>query len=146
VRGTLVADALAIAYGANSPPAAAILDRRGLHDQLRCQKKVGTAVASYVGTKLKDLVNGKDPPEAEARARKQLDKLPTYCLVDVLQDPSTMHVPSGRRAVRGGRAGDRGSAGRRDGAPRLSSSRLLGSWVDRYGPNPQPLRPNILFI
>ena len=23
---------------------------------------------------------------------------------------------------------------------------LLGVWVDRVGPNPQPLRPNILFI
>src|SRR5690349_10121163 len=36
--GTLVADALALAYGANSPPAAAIVDRSGLRDQLRCQK------------------------------------------------------------------------------------------------------------
>ncbi|MCC6766639.1 MAG: sulfatase [Deltaproteobacteria bacterium] len=143
--GTLVADAIAIAYGANHPPAAAVVDRSGLRDQLRCQKKIGTAAASYVGSKLKDLANGKDPIEAEARARKQLDKLPTYCLVDVLQDPSTMHVPSvGPQCA--------AAAPATPGAPADAAAlrdclgTLLGVWVDRYGPDPQPLRPNILFI
>ncbi|MEO6029967.1 MAG: sulfatase [Candidatus Binatia bacterium] len=143
--GTLVADAVAIAYGANDPPTAAIVDRSGLRDQLRCQKKIGTAIASYVGTKLKDLVNGKDPLEAEARARKQLDKLPTYCVVAVLQDPSTMLVPS---------VGPQCAAAvpATPGAPVDASAlrdclvTLLGVWVDRAGPSPQPLRPNILFI
>lgn len=143
--GTLVGDAVAIAYGANVPPAAAIVDRSGLRDQLRCQKKIGTAVASYVGSKLKDLVNGKDPAEAEARARKQLDKIPTYCVVDVLQDPSTMLVPSvGPQCT----AAVPATAGAPVDAPPLRDClvTLLGVWVDRYGPNPQPLRPNILFI
>jgi arylsulfatase A-like enzyme len=143
--GTLVADALAIAYGANTPPVGAIVDRSGLRDQLRCQKKVGTAIASYVGSKLKDLVHGKDPAEAEAKARKQLDKLPTYCVLDVLQDPSTMLVPS---------VGPQCAAAvpATPGAPvdpnalRDCLVTLLGVWVDRYGPSPQPLRPNILFI
>ncbi|MCC6849914.1 MAG: sulfatase [Deltaproteobacteria bacterium] len=143
--GTLVEDAVAIAYGANHPPAAAVVDRRGLRDQLRCQKKVGTAVASYVGSKLKDLVNAKDPVAAEARARKQLDTLPTHCLVQVLQDPSTMLVPSvGPQCA--------AAAPATPGAPVAAAAlrdclvTLLGVWVDRWGPNPQPLRPNILFI
>lgn len=143
--GTLVTDAVALAYGANDPAAAAIVDRNGLRDQLRCQKKIGTAVASYVGSKLKDLVRGKDPVEAEARARKQLDKLPTYCALDVLQDPSTLLVPS---------VGPQCAAAvpATPGAPvdpaalRDCLVTLFGVWVDRYGPNPQPLRPNILFI
>ncbi len=143
--GTLVTDAVALAYGANNPAAAEVVDRSGLRDQLRCQKKVGTAVASYVGGKLKDLIRGKDPAEAEARARKQLDKLPTYCVVDVLQDPSTVLVPSvGPQCA--------AAAPATPGAPVDPSAlrdclvTLLGVWVDRWGPNPQPLRPNILFI
>lgn len=143
--GTLVADALALAYGANTPPVAAVIDRSGLRDQLRCQKKIGTAVASYVGTKLKDLVNGKDPVEAEARARKQLDKLPSHCVLDVLQDPSTMLVPSvGPQCA----AAVPATAGAPvDPVPlRDCLLGLLGVWVDRYGPDPQPLRPNILFV
>src|SRR6267378_3462156 len=51
--GTLVGDAVALAYGPNDPPAAAV-DRGALHDQLACQKKIGQAVSSYVATKLKD--------------------------------------------------------------------------------------------
>jgi hypothetical protein len=38
--GSLVADAVALAYGANDPPAASV-DTRELRDQLSCQKLVG---------------------------------------------------------------------------------------------------------
>ena len=47
--GTLVADAVALAYGANNPAAAAV-DRKALREQLACQKRIGKAVSSYVGT------------------------------------------------------------------------------------------------
>ncbi len=143
--GTLVGDAIAIAYGANNPAATAVVDRSGLRDQLRCQKKIGTAVASYTGTKLKDLVKGKDPAEAEARARKQLDKLPTYCLIDVLQDPSTLLVPSVGPQCAAAVPATPGAA-IDPTALRDCLLTLLGVWVDRNGPSPQPLRPNILFI
>src|SRR5204863_5745935 len=43
--GTLATDAVALAYGGNDPATAAVVDRSGLRDQLRCQKKIGTAVA-----------------------------------------------------------------------------------------------------
>src|SRR5215831_6510309 len=55
--GTLVDDALALAYGPNLPPAT-FVDSKLLRDQLRCQKQVGKAVARFVGNKLKFLVSG----------------------------------------------------------------------------------------
>lgn len=38
---TLVTDALAIAYGANNPPLAEVVDRTGLKDQLAARKRSG---------------------------------------------------------------------------------------------------------
>src|SRR5262245_38814293 len=55
--GTLVDDALALAYGPNLPPAS-VVDRKLLRDQLRCQKQIGKAVSKFVSDKLKFLVAG----------------------------------------------------------------------------------------
>jgi arylsulfatase A-like enzyme len=91
--GTLAEDAIALAYGANNPPAAAV-DRRLLKDQLRCQKHIGKAVPKFIGTKLKHLIRGKSRVEAEEKARKQLDKLPKRCTLDVVQDASGVVLPA----------------------------------------------------
>ena len=141
--GSLVGDAVALAYGPNNPADSGV-DRGLLKDQLKCQKKIGGAVASYVGIKLKDLINGKDPADAEAHARKKLDKLPEHCVVLVAQDVSGVVVPAvGPQCAAA--VGDPGSSV--DGAAlRDCLATLLAVWVDRYGPSPQPLRPNILFI
>jgi arylsulfatase A-like enzyme len=142
--GTLVGDAVALGYGANNPPAAAI-DARALRYQLTCQKRVGRGIATYVGTKLRGLVRGDDPVTLDAKAGKQLDRIPEKCLVSVAEDvASRLLVPAvgPQCAAAVGAAG-----GAVEGVPlRDCLHTLLRVWVDRWGPNPQPLRPNIVFI
>src|SRR5262245_39583701 len=90
--GTLVDDALALAYGPNLPPAA-FVDKTLVRDQLKCQKQIGKAVAKFVGDKLKFLVRGLARSEAEAKARRQLDKLPKKCAVAVAESAGVV-VPA----------------------------------------------------
>ena len=141
--GTLVADAIALAYGANDPPAAAV-DTKLLRDQLNCQKRIGNGVASYVHTKLRGLIRVEDLAKLEAKARRQLDRMPDKCVVTVLQDLSGVLAP----AVGAQCAAVVGAAGNSVDATALRDclATLLAVWVDRWGPNPQPLRPNIVFI
>jgi arylsulfatase A-like enzyme len=140
---TLVDDAVALAYGANDP-AAAEVDTRALRDQLRCQKRIGKAVAHYVSLKLRYLIRGKTAAEAEAKAIKQLDKLADHCAVTVAEDVGGVILPAvGPQCAAA--VGAPGSAV--DTAALRDCLRQLGEvWVDRNGPDPQPLRPNILFI
>src|SRR5262245_60162947 len=90
--GTLVDDAISLAYGANNPAAAAI-DGQALRDQLRCQQQIGKAVADFVGRKLQNLILGRTRSVAESRDRRQLDRLPSRCPLAVAQDVSTIVVP-----------------------------------------------------
>ena len=56
-----------------SPTALAPLaevDARALRDQLKCQRRIGTAVSHYVGTKLRYLVRGK----TDGRGRSEGDQ------------------------------------------------------------------------
>ncbi len=141
---TLVGDAVALGYGANDPPAAAV-DTRALRDQLKCQQRIGRGLASYVATKLRGLIRGDDPAKLEAKARRQLDRIADKCLVTVARDdPSQLFVP----AVGPQCAAAVGGAGDPVDATRLRDCvlALLGLWVDRWGPSPRPLRPNILFV
>ena len=141
--GSLVGDSVALAYGANNPPAAAI-DRQTTRFQLTCQKKVGKGVATYVGKKLLYLVNGVAEADADSAARRQLDKIPDKCLVTVLQDVGGVVLPAvGPQCAAAvpSPGGSVDAVGLRD-----CLHTLLDVWVDRFGPNPQPLRPNIVFI
>src|SRR5262245_203147 len=87
--GTLVTDATNLAYGINT---LAEVDSRLLHDQLKCQKRIGKAVSYYVGTKLRYLIKGKTPAEGEAKAIKHLDKLADYCTLSAMSDALTSIV------------------------------------------------------
>jgi arylsulfatase A-like enzyme len=80
----------------------------------------------------------------EAKARRQLDRMPDKCAVTVLQDLSGVLAP----AVGAQCAAATGSAGSAIDAAALRDclATLLAVWVDRWGPSPQPLRPNIVFI
>jgi hypothetical protein len=49
--GSLVADAIGLAWGANDPAAAAV-DRRAVGDQINCQKQISKGVVDFVGKKL----------------------------------------------------------------------------------------------
>ncbi|TMB54930.1 MAG: sulfatase [Deltaproteobacteria bacterium] len=141
--GTLASDAVALAFGANNPPAAAV-DRVALRAQLTCQNAIGTAVASFVGTKLRYLIRGLTPADAEAKARRGIDRIPRRCTLNVLQDVSGMILPDvGKQCDAAvGAPGTAVDTASLDGA----LVTLLETWVDRVGPNPAPLRPNILFI
>ena len=141
--GTLVADAAALGYGRNDPAAAAV-DRAAARGQLACQKTIGRGVKAYVGTKLAGLIAGKDPVALEARAGRRLDKVVERCAVTVVQDASGVTLP----AVGPQCAAAVGSPGDPVDAVALRDCLLglLGVWVDRWGPNPRPLRPNVLFI
>ncbi|HXJ36040.1 MAG TPA: sulfatase [Candidatus Eisenbacteria bacterium] len=140
---TMVADAVRLAYGANDPPAAEI-DAGALSLQYRCQKQIGKAVSSYVGKKLRYLTLGIDPALADERAARQLEKIPLKCAVTVAADASGVVIPN----VGPQCAAAVGAVGTPvDTAGLQTCLHTLGrTWVDRNGPNPQPLRPNILFI
>lgn len=141
--GTLVSDANALGYGPNDPPAARV-DGGDLGDQLRCQKRIGKAVAHYVGYKLRYLALGRSEADAEEKAVKQLDKIPDDCAVTVAQDASGVVLPAvGPQCAAA--VGPVGSPVDTD-ALRGCLRQLLDVWVDRFGPDPQPLRPNVLFI
>jgi len=141
--GTLPADVLSLAYGPNNPPAAEV-DTRTFKLQLKCQKRIGKAVNSYVSRKLRSLQKGQDTPEADERARRLIDKLPERCAVTTGTDLSGVVLP----AVGVQCAATMGDSGDPVDGTTLAYclGTLLDTWVDRNGPNPQPLRPNILFI
>jgi N-acetylglucosamine-6-sulfatase len=140
--GSLVTDAVALAYGPNNPATAGV-DAHALRDQLNCQKRIGGAVSAYVGTKLRGLVHGDDPATVDAKARRRLDQLPDRCLVSVGEDmASGIRVPAvGPQCAAALAPSPVDAAALRD-----CLHTLLQVWVDRWGPNPQPLRPNIIFI
>ncbi len=140
---TLITDSIALGYGPNNPSTVPV-DTRALKAQLNCQKAIGRAVKSYVGSKLKDLIAGKPLADAEARATKALNKLPEKCPVTVAQDLSGVVLPAvGPQcaAAVGGPGTPVDPASLRD-----CLHTLLQVWVDRFGPSPQPLRPNIVLI
>jgi|GEM_PF-1424169 len=141
--GTLVDDAVALAYGTNDPPGASIA-RGALRPQLACQKAIGRAVSSYVGRKLRGLVAGRAPLTLEASAARRLETLARRCAVTVAQDAGGVILPA--VGFQCGAAIGPPAAAVDAEALRSCLHQLLRVWVDRVGPNPQPLRPNILFI
>jgi arylsulfatase A-like enzyme len=140
---TLVGDAVALAYGANNPATAAI-DTRTLRDQYYCQRQIGRAASHYVSTSLRYLLGGRTPADADARSLRQLDRIADRCAVSVALDASGAVIPAvGPQCA----AALPPPGGLIDTAAlRNCLHTLLRVWVERYGPNPQPLRPNIVFI
>jgi N-acetylglucosamine-6-sulfatase len=141
--GTLVSDAMKLAWGVNDPPAAAV-DRVALRDQVLCQKTIGKGVASFVGKKLRYLVQGLSAADAETRARRSIDRIPDKCLVTVAQDASLVVLPDVGAQLDAAVPGPGGAVDATSLADALVT--LLETWVDRVGPNPAPPRPNILVI
>jgi N-acetylglucosamine-6-sulfatase len=140
--GSLVDDTVAIAYGPNDPPAAAV-ERAVVRDQLRCQRLIGKAAAVFVGRKLRFLVSGLSPAEAESRARRLLDKVPERCVVAVAESNGVLLPAVGAQV-----AAAVGPAGSDVDAMALRDAlvTLLEVWVDRNGPDPAPLRPNVILV
>jgi arylsulfatase A-like enzyme len=140
--GTLVGDAIALAWGANNPPAAAV-DRGVLRDQISCQKQISKGVVDFVSKKLKYLIQGLSPADAELKARRSIDNIPRKCLVIVTKDVSGVVLPDVGKQLAAA-------------LPFLKPVdtvalpdalvTLLETWVDRVGPNAAPLKPNIVLI
>jgi N-acetylglucosamine-6-sulfatase len=139
----LFGDALALVFGANDSPLGAV-DDRALRKQLWCQKKIGGAAAKYVGKRLRGLVRGKDEAVAEKGARRKLDRLTRHCNVSVAEDVGGVVLP----AVGPQCAAALGTPGAAIAPAPLGDclATLLGVWVERAGPDPQPLRPNIVLV
>lgn len=142
--GTVKTDTVALGYGDNNPPAAAV-ERSVLRDQLNCQKQIGKAVRHYVSTKMRSLITGRpaDPAAVEAKASKHLDKLAEKCAVTVGQQGAVIVPDVGPQC-----AAALPAPGNLVNTAALRSClhTLVQVWADRWGPNPQPLRPNIIFI
>src|SRR5262249_7946908 len=85
--GAIVDDAMKLAWGANDPPGAAV-DRLALRDQIKCQKAIGNGVATFVGKKLKYLIQGLSRADAETKARRTIDQIPKKGLVPGAQEPA----------------------------------------------------------
>jgi arylsulfatase A-like enzyme len=141
--GTLPADALALAYGPGDPATGGV-DRGALRRQLRCQRKIGRAAAHYVGEKLRAVQRGTDAASGEAAARRRLDRLARHCGVPVARDVGGRVVPAVGPQCEAA-VGEAGSAVE-PGPLAECLATLLGVWVERAGPDPRPLRPNILLI
>ena len=141
--GTLVADANDLAYGTG---ALADVDRRVLRDQLKCQKRIGKAVSYYVGIKLRYLIKRQDGGRGGSAKRPSIStSSPTTAPSPSRRTPAAASCcrPSARSAP----PQFQRPAARSIAAKLRDCLRQLGEvWVDRWGPDPQPLRPNILFI
>ena len=140
--GSLVDDAMALAYGPNDP-AASRVDRRALRTQLKCQRQIGRAAARFIGRELKQLIAGRTRAEAVEKARRPLDRLPRRCVVTVAQDTSGVVVPAVGTTCRG----PVGAPGHPVDPDELRACLLaaLEIGVERVAPSP-PVRPNLLVI
>lgn len=141
--GTLPVDAIALAYGPNNPPAAQA-GGSTVTQQRRCQKQIGRGVTNFM-KKLVLITRGRTPDAAEESARRGLDKIVDRCAaVTVVQHASGVILPQvGPQCAA---AVGNPSAAVDAVALRDCLLALMRTWIDRVVPNPQPLRPNILFI
>ena len=139
--GTLVGDALALAYGAERSAGGAV-DDRALADQLRCQKKIGERRRELRRDEAaRSRQRGKDDADAREReARDKLDRLPRHCERD---------GRPGRRAAwccppsapQCAAAVGAPGATRRRRRSRDCLATLLGVWVDRARSRPAAAAP-----
>ena len=84
------------------------------------------------------------PGKAEKRARRSIDTIPNKCAVTVAQDVGSVILPDVGPQMDAAVGGPGSSVQATTLAGALVT--LLETWVDRVGPNPQPLRPNIVLI
>ena len=140
---SLVDDAVALAYGALPNPVVPF-DPAILQAQFTCQQAIGTAAAEYTWEYLRHRINGLSEDAAHTLAAKELDAIPAACNLNVAEDGNDVVLPVAGPQC-GAAAAAPGSAV--DGAALADClGTLLGVWVERIGPDPQPLRPNIVFI
>jgi N-acetylglucosamine-6-sulfatase len=141
--GTLLEDAQALAYGPRSLPDSS-LDRALLSDQLSCQRRITSGILAYLLEAYPAVIRGGDPDAVAAEARRLLDELLPRCNISVAEDANGWVLPA---------VGPQCAAAIPEpgGVVNATALRdclhtLLRVWTDRFGPAPQPPRPNIVFI
>jgi arylsulfatase A-like enzyme len=140
---TLATDAVALAYGAAEVPPVAH-DPDVLGAQFACQQAIGAGVAAYTASRLEHRIAGLSRDQADAAAAPLLDPLVAACNVSVGQDAGGVVLPAvgPQCAAAVGAPGSPVAAGEL----RACLRQLLNVWDERIGPDPTPLRPNIVFI
>jgi arylsulfatase A-like enzyme len=140
---SVVHDAAALAYGAD-PVAPVTADPGVLGAQYACQQAIGQAASGYAATRLQRRIAGDSREAADALALPALDAIAATCAVPVAQDAGGVVLP----AVGAQCATALGPPGSPVDVAELQGClhQLLAVWVDRIGPDPLPLRPNIVFI
>lgn len=140
--GTLVEDALELAFGRSAAPELAADPE--LDGQLGCQQAIGAAALELVNRRLRRRVLGASPEEADLEVSPALDRLALDCDLDVAVDGAGTILP---------RVGPQCTAAVGDADSTVDPAALSGClrgllslWVDRVAPDPQPLRPNIVLI
>lgn len=140
----LAGDAVTLAYGMKQRPPVAV-DPYPLASPLACQQQLGRAAASYVPERLRHRIAGRSAEEADALARAEVDAIAGACDVTVGADVASGIVlpdvgPQCDAAV--------GPPGAPVDAAALRDCvhDLLEVWVERIGPDPAPLRPNVIVI
>src|SRR6185436_18335919 len=96
------------------------------------------------GTKLQQLLRGHSAAEAEARARRQLDRLSSRCAVSVVQDSSGVVLPNVGSAC-GPAVGAPGSTVEPEEL-RDCLITELESKVEQVSPGGVPVRPNLVIV
>jgi arylsulfatase A-like enzyme len=141
--GALVDNAELLTYGANLSPATGV-DRRELREQLRCQNAIRLGVLGYLRVKMRDLVRGQSSEKTAERAARRLRSLSRHCRIHPERDASGLVLP----AVGVQCAAAVETPGQAVDSTALANclNTLLGTWGERAGPDPQPLRPNIVLI
>jgi N-acetylglucosamine-6-sulfatase len=141
--GALVENAELLTYGPNLSPATGV-DGRELREQLRCQNAIRRGVLGYLRVKMRDLVRGQSPEKTAERAERRLRNLSRQCSVWPEQDASGLVLPA--VGVQCAAAIENPSQAVDPTALADCLNTLLGTWGERAGPDPQPLRPNIVLI
>lgn len=139
---SLASDVVTLAYGAERV-APGPYDP-ALEAQFQCQEQIGQAAFRYPYRRLRLRIEGQDGDHADALARAELDAIPAACSVDVAQDANGLVLPAVGPQC-GAAVGAPGTPV--DGeALRDCLNVLFAQWVERIGPEPAALRPNIVFI
>ena len=143
--GSFGIDAVALSYGPNNPATSGI-NTTALASQLTCQKRLSKAMSNYIWKRYDYQIRlGLTPAEADAKSIKSFNKILDLCDITVVQDAGGVIIP----AVGPQCAGAVGAPGTAVDATKLHDCvhTLAQTWFDsRYGPAPQPLRPNIVLI
>ncbi len=137
----VVDETLALSYGQSELPEVAAAD---LTAGLTCQAAIGAWAEAYAAERLRRLVQGDTPDDADASAFAAAPAFAPACAANVAQSSSGVVLPQvgAQCAAAVGEPGDPVDTDSLEDCMRT----LLGVFVDRVSPVRGPLRPNIILV